>query len=108
MSSGVSLFLKTSFTVKVKRLRAEPNTNVLSLTILLGYVAVLSHRTVYYINIYISVGAQARRFCPKIHAQKINKMPEFYMIFGRKKYFSRFFWGGGATAPAPDPCLEYL
>ena len=36
----------------------------------------------------IRVGAQstlgARHFCPKIYAWKINKMPEFYIIFARK------------------------
>jgi len=41
---------------------------------------------------------------------KINKMPEFYMIFARKKYFSRFFWGGGKgkcppCPPSPAPML---
>ena len=48
-----------------------------------------------------------------IYPKKINKIPEFYMIFARKnarilhnncpkKIFSRFFFGGGAHAlPAP-------
>ena len=56
------------------------------------------------------VGAQstlgrARHFCPKIHAWKINKMPEFYMIYA-EKYFSRI-WGGELPSPAPRllrPC----
>jgi len=25
-----------------------------------------------------------RHFCPKIYASKINKIPEFYMMFARK------------------------
>jgi len=36
----------------------------------------------------------ARKYIP----EKINKMPEFYMIFARKIYFSRI-WGRGASAP---------
>jgi len=32
--------------------------------------------------------------------EKINKMPEFYMIFARKTFLSRIF---GASAPAPPP-----
>ena len=41
-----------------------------------------------------------------IFARKINKMPEFYMIFARKKYFFRFF------APPPPRllrlCIHFL
>jgi len=41
-----------------------------------------------------------------IYAQKINKMPEFYMIFARKNVFPNFFYffwrGGGANAYAYD------
>ena len=33
-------------------------------------------------------------------AEKINKMPEFYMIFAQKIYFSRI-WGEGASVPCP-------
>jgi len=39
-----------------------------------------------------------------IFARKINKIPEFYMVFARKaeKYFSRMGRGRrGATAPCP-------
>ena len=32
--------------------------------------------------------------------EKINKMPEFYMIFVRK-IFLPIFWGEGASAPLP-------
>ena len=37
---------------------------------------------------------------------KINKMPEFYMLFARKIFFPIFFLGGGRranAAPAPSP-----
>ena len=37
---------------------------------------------------------------------KINKMPKFYMIFARK-FFSRIFFGRGATAPLPLPPVSY-
>ena len=33
-----------------------------------------------------------------IYARKINKIPEFYMIFARKIYFSQI---GGSAPPAP-------
>jgi len=61
--------------------------------------------------ICIGVGAQSTlgvtTFLPEKYVWKINKMPEFYMIFARKypnftspeKYFSPvFYWGGGAGA----------
>ena len=32
-----------------------------------------------------------------IYAQKINKMPKFYMIFSRKIFFQNFFFGGGGN-----------
>ena len=52
----------------------------------------------------ISVGAQStlggRHFCPKIYAWKINKMPEFYMIF------PDFFWRGNCPLPpSPTPMI---
>ena len=63
----------------------------------------------------------ARHFCPKIHAWKINKMPEFYMIFARKinkmpKFYMIFarnifpeffsFFGGGSKCPRPPRLLR--
>jgi len=41
-----------------------------------------------------------KAFCPKIYAWKINKIPEFYMIFARK-IFSRIF--GPPCSPSPTP-----
>ena len=35
--------------------------------------------------------------------EKINKMPEFYMIIGRKIFFPIFLGGGGGTCPYPLP-----
>jgi len=50
----------------------------------------------------IGVGAQSTLGGRQdIFARKSNKMPEFYMIFARKKYFSRFFFGGGEQVPCP-------
>ena len=46
-----------------------------------------------------SVNFGERHFCPKIYAWKINKMPEFYMIFARKIFFPNF--GGKCPLPAP-------
>jgi len=42
----------------------------------------------------------ARYFCPKNNHEKINKMPEFYLITAR--IFFRIL-GGGAYAPCPFP-----
>jgi len=41
-----------------------------------------------------SVNFGGRHFCPKIYVWKINKMPEFYMIFAWKKYIKMpgFLW----------------
>jgi len=41
--------------------------------------------------------------CPNfnIFARKINKVPEFYMIFARKYFFPIFFFGGGQMPPTP-------
>ena len=64
------------------------------------------------------------RFLPKnyqntlifiIYARKINKIPEFYMIFARilhdnwpKKYFPGFFFfGGGGMCPPPASPISY-
>jgi len=51
----------------------------------------------------MGVGAQStmagKTFFPENYVQKINKMPEFYVIIARK-YFSRF-WGEGWGAYAP-------
>jgi len=38
--------------------------------------------------------------------KKINKMPEFYMIFARKIYFARI-WGEGASASLPPVSYAY-
>jgi len=38
---------------------------------------------------------------------KINKMPEFYMVFARKN-FSHFFWGGGCTPALPHLLLLWF
>jgi len=79
-----------------------------------------------------SVNFGGKTFCRKIYAWKINKMPEFYMVFARKinkipefymiyarkkltkcrnftwflpeKYFSGFFWGVEGKCPScPSP-----
>jgi len=72
---------------------------------------------------YISVGAQstlgARHFCPKyMHEKltkclnftwylprKINKVPEFYMIFARKIFLPEF--GGGNCSSLPPVSYAY-
>jgi len=50
----------------------------------------------------VTLGVQstfgARHFWPKIYVWKINKMPEFYMIFASKKYFPDF-WGTAPLCP---------
>ena len=42
--------------------------------------------------------------------EKINKMPEFYTIFARKKFLPEFVGGGatGATAPLPPSPMPML
>jgi len=51
----------------------------------------------------IGVGAQStlggKTFCPKIYVGKINKIPEFYVIFARKIFQNL----GEANAPSPCP-----
>ena len=37
--------------------------------------------------------------------EKINKMPEFYVIFSRKIFFPDFFLGGGAS---PTLMITYI
>ena len=39
------------------------------------------------------------KFC-KIFARKINKIPDFYMIFAQKIFFPNF---GGQVPPSPTP-----
>jgi len=38
-----------------------------------------------------------------IFTRKINRIPEFYMIIGRKIYSRFFFWGGGNGPSLPPP-----
>jgi len=44
-------------------------------------------------------------FLPENICIKINKMPEFYTIFARKKFLPEF--GGGATAPLTPVSYAY-
>jgi len=46
-----------------------------------------------------SVNFGSKHFCPKIYVLKINKMPEFYIIFYRKNIFPIVWWG--TVLPAP-------
>ena len=52
-----------------------------------------------------------------LFAQKINKIPEFYIIFARilhnncpKNIFPRLFWGGGGggTCPLPPSAMAMI
>jgi len=47
-------------------------------------------------------------FLPEKYVSKINKIPEFYIIIAREKYFSRFFFGGEARAPLPPVSYAYV
>ena len=60
------------------------------------------------------IGAQStlggKTFLPEKYAWKINKMPEFYMIFARKIFSRIFFWVEGrgkwpSASPSPTPML---
>jgi len=42
-----------------------------------------------------------------LYARKINKMPEFCMIFARKIFFPIFFWGAGGQLPPPAFPVSY-
>jgi len=57
------------------------------------------------IQLSIGVAAQStlreRHFWPRIKCGKISKMPEFYMIIGRK--IISLFWGGGHVPLPPSP-----
>jgi len=63
-----------------------------------------------------SVNFGGKTFLPENICIKINKMPEFYMIFVRKIFFRFFFfWGGGGGGggtcplpPSPTPMIMAL
>jgi len=54
------------------------------------------------------VGAQSnlaggKTFLPEIMYEKLEKMPEFYIMLARKKYFPGFFWGEGGVVGEGNP-----
>ena len=61
----------------------------------------------------IAIGAQStlggKTFSPKNIGIKINKKPEFYVIFARKYVFPRFFffWGGRGKCPHAPVSYAY-